>query len=68
VGQQLPIFMEAVPEYRIRSGRMHIIWPELEIVLPVHTMLAGMAGAKQEIDDWQRNGSAHVLEFRREFP
>jgi hypothetical protein len=46
---------------------MHIIWPELEIVLPVSTMLAGMAGAKQEIDDWQR-GSARVLEFRREFP
>jgi hypothetical protein len=45
--------MEAVPEYRIRSGRMHIIWPELEIVLPVHTMLAGMAGAKREIDDWR---------------
>jgi hypothetical protein len=68
VGQQLPIFMEAVPEYRIRSGRMHIIWPELEIVLPVSTMLAGMAGAKQEIDDWQRSDGARVLEFRREFP
>lgn len=60
--------MEDVPDYRIKRGQMHIIWPELEIVLPVHTMLAGMAGAKQEIDEWQRSDSARVLEFRREFP
>lgn len=58
-----PIFMGEVPEYRIKSGLMHIVWPDLELVMPVNKMLAGIGGAKREIDKWQRE-AGEVVPFR----
>jgi hypothetical protein len=34
--------MGEVPEYAVKGDHMHIIWRELEIVLPVSVMLAGI--------------------------
>lgn len=51
---RLPIFMGDVPDYEIVNDLMHIRWRELEIVLPVHTMLAGMGQARHEIEKWHR--------------
>lgn len=45
--------MGDVPEYAVKGDHMHIIWRELEIVLPVHVMLAGMASAHEEIAKWK---------------
>jgi hypothetical protein len=66
VGKQMveryPIFMGEVPFYEIRGDNMHIMWPTLELVLPVRTMLGGMAQAKVEIDNWSRR-TAEVIPF-----
>ena len=64
MGKRLPIFMGEVPEYSVLSGHVHITWRELELVLPVSVMLAGMAGAKRAIDDWQRRGGAAIVPFK----
>jgi hypothetical protein len=63
--QRFPIFMEGVPEYSIRDENMHIVWPTLEIVLPVETMLNGMASAKAEIAKWvlSRTDRGEVVQF-----
>jgi hypothetical protein len=51
---KFPIFMDDVPDYEVVHDLMHIRWRELEIVLPVHTMLAGMGQARREIEKWSR--------------
>ena len=61
--QRLPIFMEEVPDYEVRDGHMHIIWRELEIVLPVCVMLAGIAGARQAIERWQQSHQGQIVRF-----
>lgn len=53
MGQKLPIFMDDVPNYRVKGDNMHIKFKELEIVLPVGVMLAGMAQAQVAIEDWR---------------
>jgi hypothetical protein len=63
MGQRMPFFMGDVPEYECRGDHMHIVWRDLEIVLPVSVMLAGMASAKRAIDEWQRQ-SAAIIPFR----
>lgn len=62
MGQSLPVFMERVPEYEVRGGHMHIMWQDLELVLPVNVMLKGMAGARQAIEEWGQT-SATILRF-----
>lgn len=57
--------MADVPEYAVKGDHMHICWRDLELVLPVSVMLAGMASAKREIDKWQRH-SAEVVGFPRQ--
>jgi hypothetical protein len=50
---RLPIYMGDVPEYVVRGNLMHIIWRDLELVLPVAVMLAGMANAQEALARWQ---------------
>jgi hypothetical protein len=45
--------MGDVPEYVVRGNLMHIIWRDLELVLPVAVMLAGMANAQEALARWQ---------------
>ena len=59
---RFPIFMGEVPAYVVRGDNMHITWPTLELVLPVRTMLGGMAQAKIELDKWS-NRNAEVIPF-----
>lgn len=62
----LPIFIGNVPEYKIVEDHMHIVISgKMEFVLPVSVMLAGIARAKREIDQWQRR-TARVIQLRNE--
>jgi hypothetical protein len=58
--------MGEVPEYRMVGDHMHVMWRELEVVIPVSVMLAGMADARHIIDEWQHGSSARILEFTRD--
>jgi hypothetical protein len=64
MAQNRPIFMEEVPDYKIRGGLMHIIWPDLEIVLPVSVMVKGMGSARRVLDQWREGQDASVVDFR----
>lgn len=64
MAQRMPFFMGDVPEYECRGDHMHIVWRELEIVLPVSVMLAGMASAEEAIAKWQLAALAdNILPF-----
>ena len=67
MGRSFPIYMGEVPEYAVKGDHMHIIWRELEIVLPVSVMLAGMASAGEEIAKWKLEtlDNGKVISFRR---
>jgi hypothetical protein len=56
----MPVFMGDVPEYKIRNDNMHITFREIEIVLPVHIMLAAMGRARREVEEWQRRTATVV--------
>lgn len=49
----MPFYMGEVPDYEVRGDHMHIIWRDMEIVLPVSVMLAGMGSAREAIAKWQ---------------
>lgn len=53
MGRNFPIFIDTIPRYEIRGDNMHVVWPDLEIVLPLHIMVTGMAGAHEEVAKWQ---------------
>jgi hypothetical protein len=55
--------MAEVPSYEVRGDNMHIIWRDLELVLPVKTMLAGMAGASEALAKWQVSRLDKVVAF-----
>lgn len=66
VGYRMPLYMGEIPSYDVRGDHMHIVWRELELVLPVPVMLAGMASAQEAIAKWGHatadNGS--VIPFK----
>jgi hypothetical protein len=63
MAQRFPIYMGDVPDYEVKGDHMHIVWRDLEIVLPVSVMLAGMAGAKRAIAEWQQDHSGEVVQL-----
>ena len=49
---RIPIFMGTAPDYEVRGDNMHIVWGDLEFVLPVPVMLAAMGKARREVEKW----------------
>lgn len=50
--------MESVPEYEVRHGQMHITMGAMDLVMPVHVFLEGMAKGEAAIAKW------HLRELR----
>lgn len=50
----LPLFVDEVPDYVVRDGRMHITMGNLGLAMPVHVFLDGCELGKAAIVDWQR--------------
>ena len=44
--------MESVPDYEVRHGQMHIRMGGLDLVMPVHVFLEGMAKGEAAIAKW----------------
>jgi hypothetical protein len=67
VGQRMPIFMGEVPKYQVQGDHMHIIWRDIELVLPVGVMLSGMVSAEEAIAKWKldRTGDDRVVRIGR---
>jgi hypothetical protein len=65
MGKSLPIYMSDVPTYSVEGNHMHIVWRELEIVLPVSTMLQGMASAREALAKWQVDQLGRVVPLGR---
>jgi hypothetical protein len=54
MGQSLPFFMEEVPDYEVRDGRMHICMGDMVIAMPIHVFLDGCELGKAAIVAWHR--------------
>lgn len=54
LGMGMPLFMEEVPDYEVREGRMYIIMGDLALAMPIHVFLDGCELGKAAIVDWQR--------------
>lgn len=65
MGQRMPIFMGEAPEYQILGDHMHIVWRELEFVLPVSVMLVATASAQEEIAKWRLATVGSVVKLPR---
>jgi hypothetical protein len=63
----LPAFVDDVPEYEIRDGRMYICMRGMCLAMPVHVFTAGMARANRELDAWfeQQRGTVVPIKASR---
>jgi hypothetical protein len=53
-GNALPAFMDEVPEYTVKDGRMYICMGDFCLCMPLHVFLDGCELGKAAIVDWQR--------------
>ena len=63
----LPAFVESIPDYKVKAGRMHIVLGELELVMPLKVFIEGAIRAEAEIAKWQLAcmGHAEVIKLPR---
>lgn len=61
----LPAFLEDIPEYEVRAGRMHILMGGLDIVMPIDVFLAGCRRGEAAIASWHKDhaGTAEIIHF-----
>lgn len=60
----LPAFIEDVPEYTVRDGRMHIsVGGDFEIVMPINVFLQGCALGTRAVKEWHRGRKSEVIAF-----
>lgn len=59
----LPIFLDEVPEYEVRDGRMYITMGTFCLAMPVHIYLKGAARGSRAIREWQRGERGEVIPF-----
>jgi hypothetical protein len=61
----LPVFVEDVPTYEVRSGRMHIELGGFAIIMPLKTFQIGCGRGLSAIKLWHREHSdGEVVQFR----
>lgn len=66
MGYELPVFVENVPTYHVRNGRMHIELGGFEIVMPIKTFQIGCGRGLSAIKRWHReHQDAEVVPFDR---
>jgi hypothetical protein len=50
----LPAFIDEVPEYTVKDGRMYISMGDFSLAMPLNVFLDGCELGKAAIVDWQR--------------
>ncbi len=60
----LPNFIDEIPDYAVRDGRMHITMGPVVIVMPIHIFLGGCQNGKTAIADWMREKRGSVVPIR----
>lgn len=50
----LPSFIDEVPDYFVKNGRMYICMGDFCLAMPIHIFLDGCELGKAAIIDWQR--------------
>lgn len=50
----LPLFMDEVPDYEVRDGRMYISIGGMVLTMPIHVFLDGCELGKAAIVAWHR--------------
>jgi hypothetical protein len=57
-------FIEEVPTYVVRDGRMHISIGHCELVMPVHVCRQAMARCNRALDDWFASQQPQVVPIK----
>jgi len=68
MASRLPAFVEAVPDYEARDGRIHITMGDFALAMPIGVFLEGCAKGKAAIVAWQRERDDEpdrILRFKR---
>jgi hypothetical protein len=64
MGCRLPLFMEEVPEYTVKDGRMCIAIGDLCLTMPIRVFEIGCIRGQAAIRTWQSShGSAEIIPF-----
>lgn len=68
MGQTLPAYCDEVPEYSVKDGQIFINLGGLELVMPVHVFMEGVARAEAAIAKWHlaelAKGESNVVPLR----
>lgn len=51
----LPAFVDEVPHYEVRNGRMYVSMGDFCLAMPIHVFLAGAAAGREAIRKWQQH-------------
>lgn len=63
MGQQLPIFIDEVPDYEARGEFMFIRWRGLEIAMPIGICERAVARCNRALDAWHDHKDTGVVRF-----
>ncbi len=61
----LPCFLDEVPEYDCRHGRVYITAGDFALAMPIHVFLAGCARGKSAVEAWQNVERGRVVRMER---
>lgn len=59
----LPAFVDEVPEYLVKDGRMYITMGDFCLAMPINVFLQGCARGQVAIRIWQSERCGEVLDF-----
>lgn len=63
-GNALPAFMDEVPEYTVKDGRMYICMGDFCLCMPIRVFEIGCIRGQEAIRTWQRHcRSGEVVQF-----
>jgi len=59
----LPVFLDEVPEYQIRDGRMYITMGTFCLAMPIHVYLKGAARGSRAVREWHSRRAGEIVTF-----
>jgi hypothetical protein len=63
-GTALPAFMDEVPEYTVKDGRIYICMGDFCLCMPIRVFEIGCIRGRDAIRTWQTQRSGDVIPFQ----
>lgn len=59
----LPVFLDEVPDYVVRDGRMYITMGTFCLAMPIHVYLKGSARGSRAVREWNTRKTGEIVTF-----